>query len=657
MTPEITIACVRAGTKYPARYVEILADMVGRCMPAGKPYKIVCFTDQPETFQNVNNRPLPDVHGWWAKLAMFSPEAFESGERVLFFDLDTILVGLLTDIVEYKGDFAILRDVYRPDGMQSSVMMWTAGKVDHIWHKWLEAGKPEVEGGDQIWIEQTLGLEPDILQDKFPGQFVSYKLQCLQGPPADAKVVFFHGWPKPDELTDGWAADFWKVGGLSPVDLELVCNTGTEELRRNVNSAISRGLPLLPAFSYTNDSTICIVAGGPSIAGYVNELAARKANGQTIWAVNGSGHWLVRNGITPDGIWMIDARPSTIRFVQPSYDCTYYVASQVCPEVFDALNHKVVLWHSESSGQFLEPGVPMVSVGSTVGMKAIGGAYALGCRRLHLYGFDSCYSGDAHHAYSQSQNDGEPIFDATAAGRRFRAAPWMVQQVQEYQAMAPEFAAAGLKIEFHGDGFLPHVARNLPEFIPAFAQRANAVLQRLPSGPIKGAEIGVFTGAMSRCLLSRPDLSLLMVDPWEPFGESYAEPDGAGDWHITLTQEQQDHYRRAAESAVGFAGDRATIIPKRSVDAAKSIPDGILDFVFIDGDHSYEGCRLDIEAWLPKLKPGGLLSGHDYDNHDFPKFGVTRAVNEFIKHRALTLELDKNFTWFVRLPMACEQVA
>jgi predicted O-methyltransferase YrrM len=62
-----------------------------------------------------------------------------------------------------------------------------------------------------------------------------------------------------------------------------------------------------------------------------------------------------------------------------------------------------------------------------------------------------------------------------------------------------------------------------------------------------------------------------------------------------------------------------------SVDAAKLYEDNSLDFVFIDADHSYESTREDIDAWLPKIKNGGIISGHDYSKN-WP--GVVRAVNE-----------------------------
>lgn len=53
-----------------------------------------------------------------------------------------------------------------------------------------------------------------------------------------------------------------------------------------------------------------------------------------------------------------------------------------------------------------------------------------------------------------------------------------------------------------------------------------------------------------------------------------------------------------------------------------------LDFVFIDADHRYEAVRRDIAAWLPKVKPGGIISGHDFCPDPFITDGVIRAVTE-----------------------------
>jgi SAM-dependent methyltransferase len=67
------------------------------------------------------------------------------------------------------------------------------------------------------------------------------------------------------------------------------------------------------------------------------------------------------------------------------------------------------------------------------------------------------------------------------------------------------------------------------------------------------------------------------------------------------------------------------IIRKRSVLAATDYPDASLDFVFLDASHDYNSVVADIKAWLPKVKPGGVIGGHDHDWQTDP--GVPAAVN------------------------------
>ena len=83
---------------------------------------------------------------------------------------------------------------------------------------------------------------------------------------------------------------------------------------------------------------------------------------------------------------------------------------------------------------------------------------------------------------------------------------------------------------------------------------------------------------------------------------------------------------------------RYTFIQGKSPDMSDMFNDDSLDFVFVDGDHSYEGCKADIEAWWPKLKKGGIMSGDDYGHTYNPaegKYGVVEAVEEFAKENNL----------------------
>jgi hypothetical protein len=66
-----------------------------------------------------------------------------------------------------------------------------------------------------------------------------------------------------------------------------------------------------------------------------------------------------------------------------------------------------------------------------------------------------------------------------------------------------------------------------------------------------------------------------------------------------------------------------------SILAAATYVDKSLDFVFIDGAHNYESVKADIQAWLPKVKIGGFIGGHDYGNNEPEDVnGVKKAVDE-----------------------------
>ena len=184
--------------------------------------------------------------------------------------------------------------------------------------------------------------------------------------------------------------------------------------------------------------------------------------------------------------------------------------------------------------------------------------------------------------------------------------------------------------------------------------RAQEILNRLngTQNPI-GAEIGVAIGQTSECLLQRHDLKLIMVDSYRPSEEQTEAYKASGDRFGTLTKGEQDAHKRVAEEVTRFAEPRRALLNMDSLEAAKTIPDGSLDFVFIDADHSYEGASADISAWHTKVKPGGWLCGHDYwlvpDPSQSWTQGPKRAVDEFVAERNLRLELGLNYTWFVRL--------
>lgn len=204
----LTVACVKAKPAYDHTWVNRLYRSVKANMTIS--HRFICYTDDASGIA-CNTRPLPrGLSGWWSKISLFRP--FLIGGPVLYLDLDTLILGNLDFVLSYKGDFAILRDFYRPDGYGSGVMLWNTPQM-HVWQKWLESGMPDHPLGDQGWIEAMIP-NADRLQDLFPGKFVSFKVHCENGmPPSDhrAAVLSFHGTPKNDSFpVEHWVTKRWK---------------------------------------------------------------------------------------------------------------------------------------------------------------------------------------------------------------------------------------------------------------------------------------------------------------------------------------------------------------------------------------------------------------------------------------------------------------
>ena len=128
------------------------------------------------------------------------------------------------------------------------------------------------------------------------------------------------------------------------------------------------------------------------------------------------------------------------------------------------------------------------------------------------------------------------------------------------------------------------------------------------------AEVGCKDGKTTGFLLSQlPQLHIIAVDPWQDIAngaESYSE----WDWK-RIERDFQHH--------VGDNAWRVKMKVMTSLAAAKEVEDGSLDLVFVDAAHDHDNVLADIRAWWPKVKEGGMLTGHDFQ-HRFP--GVHRAL-------------------------------
>ena len=157
------------------------------------------------------------------------------------------------------------------------------------------------------------------------------------------------------------------------------------------------------------------------------------------------------------------------------------------------------------------------------------------------------------------------------------------------------------------------------------------LLRLLPKGGTV-AEIGVQRGVFSQSILDivQPE-RLHLIDPWaqQTQGDYLADPSNVDD------ERHADHLAHVrTQFAEPIATGQVTLHRAFSQDVVDGFADGGFDWIYIDGDHTFDAVARDLALYAPKIAPGGLILGHDYNNsppfRDQGRFGVVEAVNAFV---------------------------
>lgn len=144
--------------------------------------------------------------------------------------------------------------------------------------------------------------------------------------------------------------------------------------------------------------------------------------------------------------------------------------------------------------------------------------------------------------------------------------------------------------------------RRLPIDIPNTNRETLARLFYL-LGFTRGAEIGVERGVYAKVLLEQnPLLHLVCVDAWKAY-RGYRD-------HVD--QLKLNRFYVETHDRLSPHQGRLTVVRAFSVEAAATIADGSLDFVYLDAAHDIGSVIADLKAWTPKVRVGGIVSGHDY---------------------------------------------
>jgi hypothetical protein len=211
----LTVACVlKSGGDYDWSYVAKLRR--GLELHLTIPYTFICYTDVPreKTDQKFTRTDI-DFHirklesllkGCWAKL-----EVFRSVGEVFYLDLDTVIVKNINNIIQYNrnlsgldGQSLAMLSAFKKDEMWASGLMYWNGDFNWVKDGITSEIVEKYGHWDQRYIKQTLLGKGMSIRNIWGSEIKSYKWDCMEdGIPDDAKIVCFHGKPRPKD-TNLW---------------------------------------------------------------------------------------------------------------------------------------------------------------------------------------------------------------------------------------------------------------------------------------------------------------------------------------------------------------------------------------------------------------------------------------------------------------------
>lgn len=232
------------------------------------------------------------------------------------------------------------------------------------------------------------------------------------------------------------------------IELDGSCNTSDEILINQVNHNIRLGLRQIRPYNI-NPNIAVLVCGGPSLELMKEELIKEYWGGGKIICVNGTYDWCIRNNIKPSMCILLDARETSVRFLEKNVPgCKYFISSQCHPKAFELCKDRdVFIWHACSGGdreveilnEYYFNHIYPITIGTTVGIRSISLLRMLGFNRIMIFGLDSCWLGDKNHAYDQPENENDKLIsvwlrpkDRDDKAKRFLCSPWMIKQAEDF---------------------------------------------------------------------------------------------------------------------------------------------------------------------------------------------------------------------------------
>lgn len=178
---------------------------------------------------------------------------------------------------------------------------------------------------------------------------------------------------------------------------------------------------------------------------------------------------------------------------------------------------------------------------------------------------------------------------------------------------------------------------NLPNrnFLPLFVSRDRPKVIEI------GVEFGGYTDAYYDHITSLGG-HIWLLDLWQTEGN---------DEYFSARKGQVEKGYEEIKKKYGDKNN-VTLIKGNAFEKHKDFEEEYFDWIYIDCDHTYKGISKNIEVWFPKLKTGGIFSGHDYDpdpnNEFFDHMEINRAVNKSFGKRGFGLTGETHYkSWFL----------
>lgn len=274
---------------------------------------------------------------------------------------------------------------------------------------------------------------------------------------------------------------------LAPLRIHARCVADFPTIRGNVEYCAKLGLRFFIPTPNRHELEAVLVGSGPSVRNEVGSLKKKTHDKKYMFfGIKGGHDFLLENDIEPHFAVCVDPLEINYKenFLRDAKYCKYFIASQCHPTMFDSLlgrKKEVIIWHLLTDNLLKwsqEECSPiyqhyMIPGGSTSGLRAIVLAYAMGFRKFHLYGYDSCLTVTdpkkpanlrkvGGEKYEELNKEGKPkAIQLTVGNKQFLADPAFASQANEIQELIKSMWKPNDPFWFrpYGQGLIQHILR------------------------------------------------------------------------------------------------------------------------------------------------------------------------------------------------------